>query len=383
MRITVAPDSFKGCLTALEVCDAIASGLLAVLPEAEVVKVPMADGGEGTVQSLVEATAGRFITQTVEGPLGAPVDAVFGVLGDGQAAAIEMAAASGLPLVPQQERNPLLTSTYGTGQLIRAALELGCRRLIVGIGGSATTDCGAAMAQALGARMTDAEGREIARVTGGRMADVARIAPAGLDPRLRDVSIRVACDVDNPLFGETGAAYVYGPQKGANPAMVAQLDQGLRHFARIMTRDLAADVAQVPGSGAAGGLGAGLMAFCGAHLERGVRIVVDAVGLREKMAGSDIAITGEGRIDFQTAFGKTPSGVAEVAGELGVPVVALGGGVAMNATELHTRGFHGLFPIVNEPLSLEAAMEPGRARQMLSFTAEQMLRAYLLGAGRK
>ncbi|MBP8951560.1 MAG: glycerate kinase [Armatimonadetes bacterium] len=383
MKITIAPDSFKGCLTALEVCQAIEQGLWAVLPDVEVVSVPMADGGEGTVQSLVEATNGEFVTRTVEGPLGEAVDAVFGVLGDGATAVIEMAAASGLPLVPANMRNPLLTSTYGTGQLILAALEMGCRSLIVGIGGSATTDCGAGMAQALGVRMLGADGAEIDRVTGGRMAEVARIDVSSLDPRVWEATFRVACDVDNPLFGERGAAHVYGPQKGATPEMVRALDDGLRHFSALMARDLDCDVAEVPGAGAAGGLGAGLMAFCGAKLERGVKIVVDAVGLRERMAGSGLVITGEGRIDFQTAFGKTPSGVADVANDLGVPVVAIGGGVALNATELHSRGFHALFPIVNEPMTLEEAMQPARARELLVFTAEQLLRTYLLGTGRK
>lgn len=383
MKITIAPDSFKGCLTALEVCQAIEQGLWAVLPDVEVVSVPMADGGEGTVQSLVEATNGEFVTRTVEGPLGEAVDAVFGVLGDGATAVIEMAAASGLPLVPANMRNPLLTSTYGTGQLILAALEMGCRSLIVGIGGSATTDCGAGMAQALGVKMLGADGAEIDRVTGGRMAEVARIDVSSLDPRVWEATFRVACDVDNPLFGERGAAHVYGPQKGATPEMVRALDDGLRHFSALMARDLDCDVAEVPGAGAAGGLGAGLMAFCGAKLERGVKIVVDAVGLRERMAGSGLVITGEGRIDFQTAFGKTPSGVADVANDLGVPVVAIGGGVALNATELHSRGFHALFPIVNEPMTLEEAMQPARARELLVFTAEQLLRTYLLGTGRK
>lgn len=383
MKITIAPDSFKGCLTALEVCQAIEQGLWAVLPDVEVVSVPMADGGEGTVQSLVEATNGEFVTRTVEGPLGEAVDAVFGVLGDGATAVIEMAAASGLPLVPANMRNPLLTSTYGTGQLILAALEMGCRSLIVGIGGSATTDCGAGMAQALGVKMLGADGAEIDRVTGGRMAEVARIDVSSLDPRVWEATFRVACDVDNPLFGERGAAHVYGPQKGATPEMVRALDDGLRHFSALMARDLDCDVAEVPGAGAAGGLGAGLMAFCGAKLERGVKIVVDAVGLRERMAGSELVITGEGRIDFQTAFGKTPSGVADVANDLGVPVVAIGGGVALNATELHSRGFHALFPIVNEPMTLEEAMQPARARELLVFTAEQLLRTYLLGTGRK
>jgi len=382
VRIVIAPDSFKGCLTALEVCDALQRGVLAAVPEAQVVKVPMADGGEGTVQALVDATGGTLITEVVEGPLGEPVHAVFGIMGDGRTAVIEMAAASGLPLVPENRRNPLLTSTYGTGQLMAAAIQRGCRSLIVGIGGSATTDGGAAMAQALGARFTDSGGEAIQRVTGGNLADVATVDASAVRELLRDVEVRVACDVDNPLYGVTGAAHVYGPQKGATEAMVAELDAGLRHYAELLTLALGADVADVPGAGAAGGLGAGLLAFCGASLQRGVRIVVDAVRLAEKVNGADLVITGEGRIDRQTAFGKTPSGVAQVARRAGVPVVAVAGGVGLDARALHDRGFSALVPIITSPMSLHEAMDPRRAQDMLAFAAEESLRIALIGLKR-
>ncbi len=381
MKIVLAPDSFKGCLTAAEVCRALEAGIRRLLPGAEIVSVPMADGGEGTVQSMVAATGGRLLSAEVEGPLGQPVQAAFGILADGQTAVLEMAAASGLTLLPPTQRNPLLTSTFGTGQLIRAALDQGARRLIIGIGGSATTDAGAAAAQAVGAVMRDAQGCVIPRVTGGRLAEVAHIDASGLDPRLAATQVRVACDVDNPLYGERGAAHVYGPQKGATPQMVAELDAGLRSFARRLRDDLGADLADLPGAGAAGGLGAGLVAFCGATLERGVRIVSEAVGLRDKLRGADLCLTGEGRLDRQTAFGKTPSGVAQVAGELGVPVIAVGGAVDPTAAAaLYQAGFCALHSILNEPLALEQAMEPRRAEALLALAGEEIVRLVMIRA---
>ncbi len=378
MKIVIAPDSFKGCLSALEVCDAAADGISAISDDYEIVEVPMADGGEGTVQSLVDATDGQFVTERVTGPLGEPVDATYGLLGDGETAVIEMAAASGLPLVPEHSRNPLHTTTYGTGELIRAALDKGRRKLIVGIGGSATTDAGAGVAQALGVRLLDDHGEEI-EPTGAGLGRLATIDMSGADPRLPDTEIRVACDVDNPLYGERGAAHVYGPQKGASPEDVKVLDRHLRRFADIVQRDLGLDVRDIPGAGAAGGLGAGLVAFCGASLEPGVEIVIDAVDLPGQMRGADLCITGEGAIDSQTAFGKTPAGVTAVARRQGVPVIAIGGGVALNAVSLHERGFAALASILNEPMALTEAMKPDRARQMIAFTAQQIVRCFLAG----
>ena len=382
MRIVIAPDSFKGCLSALQVCDALERGLRRAVPEVEVVKAPMADGGEGTVEALVDATGGRYSTERVVGPLGVPTQARFGVLGDSETAVIEMAAASGLPLVPPPRRNPLLTTTYGTGQLIKAALDLGCRKFIIGIGGSATNDAGAGMAQALGARMVDAHGADIVRASGGRLADIAHIDVAQRDDRLSEAQVRVACDVDNPLYGETGAAHVYGPQKGATPEIVAMLDAGLRHFADLLRRDLGVDVAEVPGAGAAGGLGAGLMAFCHATLQRGVDIVIDVVRLEDRLRGAGLVITGEGRIDRQTPYGKTPHGVARVARQLGLPVVAVGGSVDITAHDLHEAGFDAVFSILTEPMTLDEAMMPARAEVMLAFTGEQVMRAVGIKAGR-
>ncbi len=338
----------------------------------------MADGGEGTVQSLVDATDGTLVTETVTGPLGGDIDAVYGLLGDGTGAVIEMAAASGLPLVPDDQRNPLKTTTFGTGELIAAALDEGRRELIVGIGGSATTDAGAGMAQALGVRLLDESGEQIG-FGGEELARLAAIEMSEADPRLRETEIRVACDVDNPLYGERGAAHVYGPQKGASPENVETLDENLRHFADIVQRDLGLDVRDIPGAGAAGGLGAGLVAFCGASLEPGVEIVIDAVDLPGAMRGADLCITGEGAIDSSTAYGKTPAGVTSVAARNDVPVIAIAGAVAFDAVSLHEQGFHALGSILNRPMGLQEAMEATQAEQMISFTVQQMVRCFLAG----
>ncbi len=335
--------------------------------------MPLADGGEGTVDALVQATGGKFISQQVEGPRGEPVTATFGILGDGQTAVIEMAAASGLPLVPQEYRNPLHTTTYGTGQLIKAALDQGCQQLIVGIGGSATNDGGAGMAQALGARFLDEQGQPIPRVSGGRLKDIAYIDISALDSRLADCQVRVACDVDNPLYGPQGAAYVYAPQKGATPAQVQALDAGLRHYAKVLEKAIGKSVAEIPGAGAAGGLGAGLVPFADASLEPGVQIVVEAVRLREKAQGADLIITGEGRIDRQTAFGKAPSAPAQIGKELGIAVIGIGGSVDPEAGELYECGFTALFSCINGPISLAQAMDPQTARGLLGFTVRQIV----------
>jgi len=381
MKVVIAPDSFKGCLTAPEVCRAIEQGVRAVLPSAEMVLVPMADGGDGTARTLAEGTGGKLISETVVGPLGEPVAAEYGILGDGETAVIEMAAASGLVLVPPERRNPLHTTTFGTGELIWQALERGCRKLIVGIGGSATTDGGLGMAGALGVRFLDAKGGGVP-LTGAGLSVLDRIDMTGLDSRVREASIRVACDVDNPLYGERGAAAVYGPQKGAKPEMVAQLDEGLRRLAAIIARDVGVEVVGLPGAGAAGGLGAGLVAFCGATLEPGVETVMDAVGLRAKLAGADVVLVAEGRLDAQTAYGKTPVGVARLAQEAGAPVLALGGSVSPEARALHDRGIASLRPVVNQPMSLEEAMAPERASGLVAFAAEEVLRAFLAGRAR-
>jgi len=377
VKIVIAPDSFKGCLSAAQVSEAIQAGICAANPDITCQKVPLADGGEGTVDALVHATDGRFVSAVVEGPLGEPVEAQFGILGDEETAVIEMAAASGLPLIPEEQRDPTRTTTYGTGQLIRAALDAGCRRLVVGIGGSATTDGGTGMAQALGARMLDSQGREITRVSGGKLSEVTAIDASELDPRIDECTMLVACDVDNPLLGPRGAAAVYGPQKGATPAQVEKLEAGLAHFAELLARDLGKSVAEVPGAGAAGGLGAGLLAFCDAQLQPGIDIVLDVVKLAKKAAGAELIITGEGRIDSQTAFGKAPIGALRIGQQLGIPVIAIGGSVASDASQLNEHGFVALFSCLQQPMSLSEAMHPQTARQMLKTTAEQITRLWL------
>lgn len=371
MKIVIAPDSFKGCLTALEVADAIEKGIRRVMPEAQIVKVPMADGGEGTVQALVDATGGQIIAQNVCDPLGNQIEANFGILGDGKTAVIEMAAASGLPLVPMDKRNPMITTTYGTGELIRAALDRGCGKLIVGIGGSATVDGGAGMAQALGVRLLDNGGHDIPR-GGGGLEHLDHIDISQLDSRIAKTDTMVACDVDNPLVGPRGGPAVYGPQKGAIPEMVRKLDEYLDRYAHIIKRDLGVDVKEVPGAGAAGGLGAGLMAFLNAQLRSGVSIVIEASGLEKCLQGADIVITGEGRIDRQTIYGKTPIGVARAAKKFGLPVIGIAGGIDDGASVVYENGIDALMSIISQPMSLETAIE--HARELLADAAERAIR---------
>lgn len=338
----------------------------------------MADGGEGTVEALVDATGGRYVQTPVVGPLGEPVTARFGMLGDGTTAVIEMAAASGLPLVPPHRRNPMVATTYGTGQLIRKALDLGARRIIIGIGGSATVDGGAGMAQALGVRLLDAEGRELGP-GGGELSRLSRIDLSGRDPRLQNAELLVACDVDNPLYGPRGAAPVFGPQKGATPEMVAQLDGNLHHMAEVIRRDLGVDVSQLPGGGAAGGLGAGLVAFCGARLQPGVELVIAANRLEERLRGADLVVTGEGALDRQTPHGKTPAGVGRLAQQLGIPAVAIVGAVGEGVDRdlLRSCGLDAILPIVPRPMSLSDAM--AQAELLLEQAGERL--GWLLTVG--
>lgn len=356
MKIVIAPDSFKESLTALEAAQAIENGMKKILPEASFVKVPMADGGEGTVQSLVDATCGKIITKTVTGPLGTPVDAFFGISGDEKTAVIEMAAASGLHLVPPGERNPLVTTTRGTGELIAAALDYGVEHIIIGIGGSATNDGGAGMARALGIMLLDSDGNEIGE-GGGALDSLASVNMDGIDKRLETVKIYVACDVDNPLTGLSGASHIFGPQKGAIPEMVEVLDNNLHHFAEIIRTDLGKDIEHVSGAGAAGGLGGGLMAFLSAELKRGVDIVLEATSLETQLADADFVITGEGKIDGQTIFGKTPIGVAKTAKRHNVPVIAIAGNVASDSEVVHEHGIDAVFSIVPGVISLDDAFK--------------------------
>lgn len=357
-RIVLAPDSFKESLTAQQVCEALERGFREVLPDATFVHVPMADGGEGTVQSLVDATGGTLRTTTVEGPLGDPVTATWGLLGDGATAVIEMAEASGIGLVPAARRDPRRASTRGTGQLVLAALDAGVRHIVLGIGGSATNDGGAGLAQVLGARLLDGQGRELPP-GGAALARLDRIDASGLDVRLSETTIEVACDVTNPLCGPQGASAVFGPQKGADAACVTELDGALAHWADVISRDLGQEVAELPGAGAAGGLGGGLVAFTGARLRRGIDIVIDQSGLRAKLVGADLVVTGEGRMDAQTAMGKTPQGVARVAAAAGVPVVAVAGCLGEGFETLYDQGFAAILPVLGRVAPLDETLAEG------------------------
>ena len=365
MKIVIAPDSYKESLSALEVAQAVEAGFRQVFPDADYVLVPVADGGEGTVDAMVAATGGRKETVTVSGPLGEPVEAFYGLTGDGDTAVIEMAAASGLALVPPDRRNPLLTNSRGTGELIRAALDAGARRFILGIGGSATNDGGAGMVQALGVRLLDLEGRELDG-SGGDLARLERIDVSALDPRLAECRIEVACDVDNPLTGARGASAVFGPQKGATPEMVQALDANLARLARIVGRDLGVAVDTVPGAGAAGGMGAAMLAFFGATLKPGIEIVTAAVDLDDHVRDADLVITGEGRIDFQTVHGKTPIGVARVAKRHGKPVIGIAGSLGAEVGVVHAHGIDAVFSVLGKPCTLDEALRDAAANVELT-----------------
>ncbi|MGB6896161.1 MAG: glycerate kinase [Dehalococcoidia bacterium] len=374
LRVLIAPQEFKGSLSARAAARAMAQGLRRALPDALLDILPVADGGPGTVEALVEAASGDLREITAQDPLGRPVQAAWGLLPDGTAV-IEMAAASGLSLLTAAERDPRRASTYGTGQLIRAALDTGCQRIIVGVGGSATNDGGAGAAQALGARLLDAQNKELPP-GGAALARLARIDASSLDQRLADCQVLVATDVTNPLCGAEGASMVYGPQKGADPELARQLDAALAHYARVLQRNLGVDVAERPGAGAAGGLAAGLVAFAGAEIRSGFELVAEAVGLRERLREADLALTGEGRLDLQTGYGKTTAGVAGLAREAGVPVIALVGGLA-EGYDVSASPFHAVLAITSGPISLEEAQ--ARAADLVAAAAEQVGRLVRVG----
>jgi glycerate kinase len=355
MKIVIAPDSYKESLTALEVAIEIEAGFRAVFPDAEYIKLPMADGGEGTVAAMVAATGGTLVEVYITGPLGEPVKACYGLTGDRKTAIIEMAAASGLALVAPDLRNPLKTTTRGTGELIKAALDAGISHLIIGIGGSATNDGGVGMLQALGVRLLDQAGREIG-FGGGQLANLDRIDISSMDTRLEACKIEAACDVNNPLTGPKGASAIFGPQKGATPEMVSQLDASLARYADLISRDLGVQVDTVPGAGAAGGMGAALLAFFGAQLRPGIEIIIEAVGLEAHVRNADLVITGEGRIDSQTILGKTPIGVARMAKRYGKPVIGIAGCLASDAGVVHEYGIDAVFSVLSRAGSVEEAL---------------------------
>jgi glycerate kinase len=355
----LAPDSFKESMTAPQACQAMQRGLQRVFPDAEYIHVPMADGGEGTVDALVTAAQGETVSCTVSGPLiEQKVDTYFGLIDDGRTAVIEMAKANGIHLLEPAQRNPLRTTTFGTGEMIKLALDQGVTKIIIGLGGSVTNDAGMGMAQALGVRFLDVAGKEVV-LGGGQLHQISQMDLSNLDTRLAQVEMLIASDVNNPLYGEHGAAYVFAPQKGANPAMVEQLDRNLAHFAGLVKAQLELDYASFAGAGAAGGLGFGLMAFAGATLRSGVDIVIEETRLIEKIERADYVFTGEGGIDFQTKFGKTPYGVAQVAKRLNKPVIACAGYVGQGIEELYAAGFTAIFGIMDGACDLQTALENG------------------------
>ncbi|GJM05940.1 MAG: glycerate kinase [marine bacterium B5-7] len=379
MKIILAPDSFKGNLTSLQVAAAFEKGVKRVLPKANCIKIPMADGGEGTVQSLVDATGGKFFRKRVTGPAGQPVSARYGMLADGETAVIEMAEASGLPLVSGKQLNPLKTTTFGTGELILDAAKRGATKIIIGIGGSATNDGGVGMAQALGVQFINKRGKEITEFGAGGMLDkIANIDVKGLNPLIKKIKIIVASDVNNPLCGKAGASNVFGPQKGATPAMVKILDANLKHLGKIIKTDLKKDVINLKGAGAAGGLGAGLVAFTRAKMKSGIDIVLEATNFTQYVKGADLVITGEGRVDFQTAFGKTPSGVAKAARKHHVPTIAIGGGISDDAHGVFAHGIAGLESAYAREMPLDEAMN--NSKLYIANAAERAIRLILVGS---
>jgi glycerate kinase len=379
IKIVIASDSFKGSLSSLEVGLAIQAGVQAILPDANTVVIPVADGGEGTMESLVAATQGRMVQATVTGPLGNPVQASYGLLGDGVTCVIEMASASGLGLVTEVSKNPLITTTYGTGELIKMALDEGRRHFILGVGGSATNDGGAGMLQALGIKLTDADGNTVSW-GGGNLQQIAEIDDSAWDPRIAACQFLIASDVQNPLLGIQGASHIFGPQKGADAEKIHILEQNMQHWADLILAKTGRRLHDLPGAGAAGGLGGAFQAFFPAQMRRGIDIVIEYTGLDQAMLGADLLFTGEGRIDSQTASGKTPMGIAQRAQQELIPVFVLAGSVGEGIEVLYQYGITSIHSIVNSPMSLESAMD--QTAKLLTQRTEQIMRTFLAGKTR-
>lgn len=373
MKVVIAIDSLKGSLSSMEAGMAIKDGILAAKPDAEVIVKPLADGGEGTTDALIEGMNGERIDLTVTGPMHTPVDAYYGYLKDTNTAVMEMASAAGITLVPDSEKNPLLATSYGVGEMINDAIQRGCRNFIIGIGGSVTNDGGIGMLKALGVRFLD-ENDEDAGEGGQALAKVARIDVSGMNPLLKECHIQVACDVNNPLCGENGSTYVYGPQKGVTEDMKKTLDEAMAHFARVTSETLENDYMNTPGAGAAGGLGYAFLAYTSAALTPGIELILDAVGLEEELSGADVVVTGEGRLDFQTAMGKAPVGVARLAKKYNAKVIAFAGSVTKEATACNNEGIDAFFPILRGVCTLAEAMDPVAARNNMTATVEQVFR---------
>lgn len=371
MKIVISIDSLKGSLTSIEAANAIKKGILSVDNKSDVVIMPLADGGEGTVEALVQGMNGEEKVISVTGPINEKVNATYGILKETNTAIIEMAQASGLPLVPGELRNPLNTTTYGVGEIIKEAIEKGCRNFIVGIGGSATNDCGVGMLQALGFEFYD-ENDNLVGLGGKVLNQIKRIKTDNKLKELDECNFKIACDVNNPLYGENGAAYIYGPQKGATKEIVKELDKGLKNFAEVVKKDLGKDIAHIEGAGAAGGLGFGFLGFLNSKLESGIKIILDEIKLEEVVKDADIVITGEGRLDNQTAMGKAPIGVAKLAKKHGAKVIAIAGCTTPDAVKCNEEGIDAYFSIVNKAMTIDEAMKKENATQNMIETTIQI-----------
>ena len=373
MKVVIAIDSFKGSLSSLQAGTAAATGIYRVDPKVETVVRPLADGGEGTVQALTEGLGGRLVSVSVTGPAGKQVICPYGIIDRTQTAIIEMSGAAGITQVHGDEKNPLYATTYGVGEVICDAIRNGCHRFIIGIGGSATNDGGIGMLKALGVRFLD-ENDVDAGEGGQALAKVSRIDISGLNPLLREAHIQVACDVNNPLCGEIGSTYVYGPQKGVTENQKKQLDEDMAHFAQITSQALGTDYCNTPGAGAAGGLGFAFLSYLGATLTPGIELILNAVGLKQELSDADVVVTGEGRLDFQTAMGKAPVGVAKLAKKHHAKVIAFAGSVTKEAAACNKEGIDAFFPILRNICTLAEAMDSATAKANMTATAEQVFR---------
>ena len=371
MNVLIAPDSFKGSISSREVANYIEKGFKKILPQANIKKVPIADGGEGTVESVIESAGGSILKAVVHDPLMRKINSFFGILDNGKTAVIEMAAASGIGLLSPEEQNPWYTTSYGTGELIKAALYEGCSNIILGIGGSATNDAGAGMLRALGVKFTDKTGNEV-KHGGGFLSEISSFDVSRLDKRIKAAKIQVASDVSNPFTGITGASLVYGPQKGANEDMVFKLDKNLKHFAYLIKKILNKDIESIPGAGAAGGMGGGLLAFFDAELIPGFQLISRITGLEALIKNSHMVITGEGKIDNQTLYGKTPIGILKMAQEYKVPVIAVTGNLSESTDKLYKIGFQVIMPIIDKPMTIDEALK--NTPSMLEDTGERIAR---------
>lgn len=371
-KIIIAPDSFKGSLTSMEVATAIEEGIKKIIPDCEIVKIPIADGGEGTMDTLVSALRGERVSVRTHDPLIRPIKVEYGLVNDGKTAVIEMAVASGITLLNKEEQNPSTTSTFGTGEIIKDALEKGCRSFLIGIGGSATNDAGTGMLRALGYRFLDKNEKEIEGI-GKNLQSINTIDKSGIMPELKEAEFKIACDVNNPFSGPNGAAYIFAKQKGADKQMVKDLDNGLESFRKLIEKENKTDLNAIPGTGAAGGLGGGFIAFLNAQLKPGIEIVLDAVGFEKHLQNADLVITGEGKLDKQTAMGKAASGILDAAKKHNIPVIAIGGSIE-DIEILIERGFASLFSILSVPTSTEEAMKKENAKKNITQTIEQIIR---------